>query len=678
MALHMPDDDGEDPYLWLEDMSGNRTLDWVHARNQDSTMMFATGLGFDRLREGLRAVLDSDARVPAVERLGLYLYNFWQDAEHPRGQWRRTTLAEYRTDTPAWDLIIDLDAQGREEGENWVWRGACVLGPDYRRALVSLSRGGADAVVVREFDIEARRFVEDGFTLAEAKNRVAWIDIDSVYVSSDFGEGSLTSSGYPRLVKEWRRNTPLEQANTLFEGGTHDVLVGAYRDPTPGFERDFVYRLIDFYRSNLYLREKNGDLVRVDIPEDAEPSVHRNWLLVKLRSPWHVANRTYPAGALLAADFEAFMEGQRNLTVVFEPTSQTALKDHKWTRDHLLLTVLDNVKSELRALTPSPGAWNSICLQGAAAISTVSVIDTNPHEDNEFLTLTSGFTTPPALGRGVVGHSVEVLKQGPVFFDSNGVTTDQHFATSRDGTKVPYFVINPSGNRTQRTLLTGYGGFEVSLMPQYNAMIGRGWLERGGTYVVANVRGGGEYGPEWHAQATKSQRYKVHEDFAAVAADLSQRGITSPQRLAVQGGSNGGLLMGVMLTRYPELFGAIAAQAPILDMRRYRYLLAGASWTAEYGDPDNPAEWAYISKYSPYHNLREEQRYPPVLFATSSRDDRVHPGHARKMAARMHEHGHVAHYYENVEGGHGGASNNEQAAFQWALILDFLWTQLSR
>ncbi|MFC1440136.1 prolyl oligopeptidase family serine peptidase [Streptacidiphilus sp. N1-10] len=675
----------EDPYLWLEDVTGERALDWVRARNEESTGRYATGPAFDALREDLRAVLDAEGRIPYVTRRGEYLYNFWQDAEHPRGLWRRTTLEQYRTDAPAWEVVLDVDALARDEDENWVWHGADVLRPGHRLALVELSRGGADAAVVREFDIEERRFVKDGFELPEAKSRVGWIDADRVYLGTDFGEGSLTESGYPRLVKEWRRGTPPDQAVTVFEGRTEDVSVSAHHDPTPGFERDFVHRGIDFFRDELFLRPSDGsELVRVEVPEDAEASVHREWLLVRTRSPWRTGGRDHPTGALLAIGFEEFMAGGRGFTTVFEPDGRTSLEDYRWTRNHLLLTVLRDVATELRVLTPAgEGPWASEPLPGTPPLGSAGILDTNPEDDDEFLTLTTGFTTPPTLSRGVVGGPVEVLKRAPDLFDAEGTAVEQHFAVSEDGTRIPYFVVRPrpgggadgaDGEEGGRTLLTGYGGFEVSLTPDYLTVVGRGWLERGGTYVLANIRGGGEYGPEWHTQAVKAGRHKVYEDFAAVARDLVRRGVTTPAELVIQGGSNGGLLMGVMLTRYPELFAAIACQVPLLDMKRYHKLLAGASWTAEYGDPDDPEQWAYIGAYSPYQNIREQPGYPPVLFATSTRDDRVHPGHARKMAARMLELGHTVDYYENTEGGHGGASNNEQTAFKWALVLDYLWT----
>lgn len=665
----------EDPYLWLEDVTGERALDWVRARNAETVEELTGGERFERLRTELREVLDADDRIPYIRRRGEFFYNFWQDAGHPRGLWRRTTLAEYRKEQPDWEILLDVDALAEAEGENWVWQGATVLRPEYRRGLVELSRGGADATVVREFDLDRRAFVEDGFRLPEGKTRVGWIERDRIYVGTDFGAGSLTASGYPRMIKERRRGTPLSAATTVYEGKPDDVSVFAYHDPTPGYERDFVGRAMDFYRSEEFLRTPDR-LVRIDVPEDASTSVHREWLLIRTRSPWTVAGTEYPAGTLLAANFDAYLAGERDLTVLFEPDERTSLESYAWTLDHLLLTTLSDVRTELHALTPGEGGWRREPLAGVPAMSTGDVVGTNPDDDNEYLLDTSGFTEPSTLAYGHVGGGTETLKRAPARFDSEGMSVDQHFATSRDGTKIPYFVVRP-GDGQRPTLLNGYGGFEISLTPGYSGVIGRGWLARGGTYVVANIRGGGEYGPSWHAQAVKENRHLVFEDFAAVAGDLVDRGITTPERLGIQGGSNGGLLTGVMLTRYPKLFGAVVSQVPLLDMARYHLLLAGASWVAEYGDPDNPAELAYLGAYSPYQNVHSGLSCPPALFLTSTRDDRVHPAHARKMVARMLEQGHDVHYHENIEGGHGAAADNEQLAYKWALVFEFLWTTLS-
>lgn len=667
----------EDPYLWLEDVTGDDALDWVRTRNSETLAELTTGARFAELRAELREVLDADDRIPYVRRRGGFFYNFWQDASHPRGLWRRTTPESYRQPEPEWELLLDVDALAEAEGENWVWQGATVLRPDYRRGLVELSRGGADATVVREFDLDAHEFVEDGFTVPEAKTRIGWIDEDRVYIGTDFGPGSLTSSGYPRLAKEWRRGTPLEAATPVYEGKPDDVSIGASHDPTEGFERDFVSRAVDFYRSELYLRTPGG-LTKIDVPDDASASVHREWLLVRPRTAWTVGGTEHPAGSLIAILFDAFMAGDRAFTTLFTPDEHTSLSYWAWTRHHLLLGTLRDVRTELRTLTPGPDGWQETPLAGGPEFGSADIFDTDPDVSDEYLIDSSGFLQPSTLSIGHVGEEVEVLKQAPAFFDASGMGVAQYFATSEDGTKIPYFVVRPSGAAGGPALLTGYGGFEISLTPSYSGMIGRGWLARGGTYVVANIRGGGEYGPGWHTQAIKAERHRVYEDFAAVAADLVERGITTPARLGIQGGSNGGLLMGVMLTRYPERFGAIVSQVPLLDMRRYHLLLAGASWMAEYGDPDDAAEWDYLAKYSPYQNVHSGREYPPSLFVTSTRDDRVHPAHARKMVARMREQGHDVRYHENIEGGHGAAADNEQLAFKWALVFEFLWEQLTK
>jgi prolyl oligopeptidase len=674
---HANEEAGEDPYLWLEDVTGSAALDWVRARNAETVAELSGSPRFQELRDEIRQVLDADDRIPLVRRRGAYLYNFWQDAEHPRGLWRRTTLEEYRRARPGWEVLLDVDALAAAEDENWVWQGAIALRPGgYRLALVQLSRGGADASVVREFDVEERRFVAGGFELPEAKTDVGWIDADQIYVGTDFGPGSLTSSGYPRVVKQWRRGTPLAEAAVVYEGKPEDVSVHAFHDPTEGFERDFVVRSIDFYRSELYLRAGNGDLARVEVPEDASVDIHREWLVIRPRSPWTTGGGSYPAGALLAARFEAFLAGDRELTVLFEPDAHTSLAYHAWTRDHLMLNMLHDVRSELAVLTPGDG-WSRSALPGVPAFEHTDIVSTDPYDSDEYLLVSSGFTQPDTLRRAEIGGEPEVLKQAPAFFDATGLSVRQFFATSADGTRVPYFVVGPDGGASGPTLLTGYGGFEVSLTPSYSGVVGRGWLARGGTYVVANLRGGGEYGPQWHQSAIKEHRHRVYEDFAAVAMDVVGRGVTTRERLGIEGGSNGGLLMGVMLTRYPQLFGAIVGQVPLLDMRRYNELLAGASWMAEYGDPREQADWDYLRPFSPYQNVSAAEEYPPVLFITSTRDDRVHPGHARKMVARLRETGHGVGYYENIEGGHGAAADNEQRAFKWALVLEFLWQKLT-
>jgi prolyl oligopeptidase len=666
-----------DRFLWLEDVSAAGPLDWVRAHNAVAEKELE-GAGYAALRARLKAILDSKERIPYVSRHGDHYYNFWRDADHPRGIWRRATPDEFRKAEPAWQTVIDLDQLARDEGENWVWAGAACLKPRAERCLVSLSRGGGDAHVVREFDLAARAFVQDGFKLPEAKVSAAWIDRDTLFVATDFGPGSLTASGYPRMVKEWKRGTPLAQARLLYEAGQSDLAASGHKDFTPGFEHQFVERRIDFYRSEMFLRD-GAQLVKVPKPDDANAFTVRDQLVIELRSDWSAGGKTWPQGALLAIDFAQFMRGERAFELLFQPTPSTSLDGVAATRGALLLTVLDKVKNRIVEFTRDGGAWVrrdvDTPAMGALGVSALDAIES----DQYFLTVTD-FLNPATLYLGAAGSDRrERLKAMPAFFDASAFSVTQLEARSKDGTRVPYFVVMDrhaklDGNNP--TLLYGYGGFEVSMKPFYSGVTGAGWLEHGGVYVLANIRGGGEFGPRWHQAALKEHRQRAYDDFLAVAQDLIRRKLTSPRHLGIMGGSNGGLLVGAAMTQRPDLFNAVVCQVPLLDMRRYHKLLAGASWMGEYGDPDDPQQWAYIGKYSPYQNVFADKHYPRVLFTTSTRDDRVHPGHARKMAALMQEQGHAVLYWENTEGGHAGAANNEQQATMWALTYEFLLKQL--
>lgn len=703
-----PDDTTTDPYLWLEEVEGDDALDWVRARNAHAGDALASTDDFARTQAAVLEVLDSDDRIPEVSLLGDRCYNFWRDAEHPRGLWRRTTLDSYRTGSPEWETVLDVDALAAEEGESWVWHGASALRPHdggpWRRALVDLSPGGQDADVTREIDLVTKRFVtpeEGGFHRPVAKGGLSWVDEDTVYVFTDFPDldgTALTTSGYPRVVRRWRRGTPLAEAVTVYEGTAEDMYISAYRSRTPGFERDLVQRSIAFYASETYLVRDPGTpqerLELVEVPRSAEVGFRREWLLVELRDDWAVGGATYRAGSLLAARADDFLAGARDLVVLFEPTPTTSLAGATWTRHHLVLTVLDDVTHRLRVLTPpeeGTGPWAEGGLGVQVDLGTVAVRAVDAEERDDVWAVTTGYLTPATLslatvvGPGEEAPAPEVLRSAPAFFDADGLVARQHFATSDDGTRVPYFVVGRSdlvaggepGTGVAPTLLYGYGGFEISLTPAYSGTLGRAWLERGGVYVVANIRGGGEYGPAWHQAALRERRHRAYEDFAAVARDLVARGITTPAHLGMEGRSNGGLLAGNMLTQHPDLFGAVIVGVPLLDMKRYSHLLAGASWMAEYGDPDDPEQWEFIRTFSPYHLFDADRDYPPVLFTTSTKDDRVHPGHARKLAARMLAAGKDVTYYENVEGGHGGAADNTQAAHMAALHWTFLRERLA-
>ena len=673
----------DDPYLWLEEVDGKRAMQWVKARNRASRRTLASRSSFKTLRERLLRVFDSEDRIPFVDKYGDRFYNFWRDTDNPRGVWRRTTLEQYRRDQPDWEEVLDVDRLAQKERENWVLKGFTCRAPDYRRCLVHLSRGGADAVVVREFDLDDKRFVapgDDGFALPEAKSTVAWAGQDSLFVATDFGPGSQTDAGYARIVKLWRRGQPLAEAQTIFEGETSDVAVSADADLTPGFETQLIWRALDFYHHEMFVY-RDDKLLRLPKPDDALADAHRGRVFLELRSSWTPDERTYAAGSLLTCDLDAFLNGEHAFDALFEPSPGTSLAGWAPTRNHVLVNVLDNVKNRVYVATPSAEGFSRQALFPAEGFRSISIDPVAPNEDDRYFAQATDFLTPPAYSLGTVGEAPTALKQQPDYFDTEGLAIAQHWATSADGTRIPYFQVSagpPGEEDAQPTLLYGYGGFEIAQLPRYSASIGIAWLERGGVYVLANIRGGGEFGPAWHQAALKEDRPRAFEDFIAVAEDLIRRNVTDQTKLGILGGSNGGLLMGAMLTRRPDLFGAIAAQVPLFDMRRYHRLLAGASWMAEYGDPDDPDEWRFLQAYSPYHNVRADADYPPLLVTTSTRDDRVHPGHARKMVAKMKDMGHDVTYYENVEGGHGGAADNAQSATMLALVYEFLWRRLGQ
>lgn len=664
----------EDPYLWLEEVLGEKPLGWVREQNAISQKELASSPSFESLRTRLLAIYDSKDKIPTPNVMAGRLYNFWRDESHPRGLWRRTTLAEFKKPAPQWETVIDLDALGKAENEPWVWKSANCLYPKYERCLVGLSRGGADAVVVREFDTVKKAFVPGGFTLPEAKTQASWKDLDTIYVGTDFGPGSLTDSGYARIAKEWKRGTPLSEASAIYEGKKTDVAVFAYREFDHGKSYDWVGRAPSFFTSEAMLNEQ-GKLTKLEKPDDAEADIWGDQLIIRPRTDWLTGTTTWPAGSLLATKLTDFLAGKREFSVLFRPTPSTSLDSWVSTKNAIFVVELEDVKSRLYRHTVSKKGWERTKVE-APAVGSFSVAPYDEDNSDDYWFTESGFTTPATLSLGTA-KARQKLKQAPAFFAADGVEANQHFATSKDGTKIPYFQVSKKGLPPEApTVLNGYGGFEASELPFYNSTTGAAWIERGGVFVLANIRGGGEYGPAWHQAALKHNRQRAYDDFIAVAEDLVRRKVTSPPKLGIIGGSNGGLLMGVMMTQRPDLFGAIVCQVPLLDMKRYHRLLAGASWMEEYGDPENPEDWAAISKYSPYQNVKAGQQYPRTLFTTSTRDDRVHPGHARKMVARLLEHRQDVLYYENIEGGHGGAANNEQRAYMFALAYTFFAKQL--
>jgi prolyl oligopeptidase len=669
----------EDPYLWLEDVMGEKAIAWVKEQNAKSQKLIEAQPQFTPIREKVLEVVNSKERIPFVSKRGAYLYNFWQDQTNIRGVWRRTTMEEFKKPQPKWETVLDLDQLAKDEKENWVWKGSSCLYPTYDRCMLNLSRGGADAQVMREFDVTAKSFVKDGFATKEAKGSVDWIDRDTLFVQTDFGPGSMTKSGYPRVVKEWKRGTPLEKAKTVFEGKEADISSGGSQTNQKGYPvRQFVRRGVTFYTSETFLRE--GDkLTKIEVQDDATATYAWDQLFVRLKTAWTVGGKTYPQGALIAMNFEEFMKGKRDFEMIFTPTDRKSLAGWTITKNYLIINELDNVKNKLVELKRENGKWarRAIEMPGLGTVG-VGAIDAD-ESDDYFMTLTD-FLTPSTLFLAKAGSDTrEKVKSLPAFFDAAPFKVEQFEVASKDGEKIPYFVImrkDAKFDGTNPTLLYGYGGFEVSQLPSYSGGMGNGWLTQGGVYVVANIRGGGEFGPRWHQAGLKANRQKVFDDFIAVAEDLIAKKISSPKHLAISGGSNGGLLVGAVMTLRPDLFRAVVCAVPLLDMKRYNKLLAGASWVAEYGNPDDAKEWDFISKYSPYQNVKAGVKMPTVLFVTSTRDDRVHPGHARKMMARMKEQGHDVLYYENIEGGHSASANNAQLAYRTALQYSFLLNTL--
>jgi prolyl oligopeptidase len=717
-----------DENVWLEDIYGEEPLAWVREQNARTEDLLEDA-GYAALEGSIREVLDSTDRIAMVGKRGDWYYNFWKDRSNPKGLWRRTTWESYLTDSPEWDVLLDVDALAAAEGVEWVFHGATFLRPaggePYRQALVALSPDGGDANRYREFDVTTRTFVDPatgGFDLPTAKGNVSWLDADTLLVASTAAGLPATASGYARTAVTLRRGEALGAAPRLFAIPEDHMLAVVAHDSTPGFERTFAVDYIDFYNRSTFVR--SGDSwVEVEAPTDVNLSAHREWLLFRPQQDWALDGKTYPAGSLLAARFEDYLAGSRDLLVLFTPDPHTSLQSWSWTRNFLLLNLLRDVSSEIRVLDPavpsSEGAWASSLLDACPPLHDVNAYAVDDEDEgpadggagDDFWLVATGFTTPSTLTRGtleraapgstdaastgVVSRHAQV-KASPSFFDDASYEVQQHFAVSADGTRVPYFQVAARGlvlDGQNPTQLSGYGGFEVSRTPAYSGTVGRAWLERrttvtgaagetqhsrGGVYVVANIRGGGEYGPGWHRAALKENRHRAFEDFAAVAKHLVSRGVTSRERLGCVGGSNGGLLVGNMLTSYPELFGAISCGVPLLDMRRYTKLSAGHSWIAEYGDPDVPEEWEYIRTFSPYHLLKDGVEYPETFIWTATSDDRVGPVQARKMAARMEAMGIPnVWYHEALEGGHAGASDNRQAAALQARSQHFLWRALA-
>jgi prolyl oligopeptidase len=669
-----------DPYLWLEDIHGDKPMEWVKAQNAKSTAVLQADPDYQKNYDAVLKVMDATDRIPYGGLDHDLVFNFWQDAGHPKGIWRRTTVADYAKPAPQWETLIDLDKLSADEHENWVWKGADCA-PALQHCLVSLSRGGGDADVVREFDLSTKTFLKDGFQLAEAKSAITYLDEDTVLVGTDFGPGSMTTSGYPNVVKLWKRGTRMADAKTIFTGKLSDVSSAGVVMRQPSGTIALVQRGVSFFEAEYYMLQPDGTAVKLPLPlgADLKGATGGN-LIFTLRDDWTPpgATQAFRKGSLIAVPVASFAKAGATplFTELYVPDAKSSVDEVSTGRDAVYASIYSNVVGSIHAFRMgADGKWSDSKLDLPAGGSThiVSTNDWGPQAQFRF----ESFTVPTTLYADAGDGKPLAIKSLPARFDASNLTTEQFFATSKDGTQIPYFVTR---TKTQTgpapTVLYGYGGFEISETPVYSTNFGLLWLSKGGVYVLANIRGGGEFGPSWHQAALLGNRQKAYDDFQAVAEDLVKRGVTTPKQLGIMGGSNGGLLVSANMVERPDLFGAVVCQVPLIDMIRYTHIGAGASWIGEYGDPADPKAREWILKYSPYQNVKPGVKYPPVLFVTATSDDRVTPVHARKMAAKMEAQGHDVLFYENTDGGHAAAANHKQAAEMWALSFVYLKQKL--
>ncbi len=670
--------EGTDPYLWLEDVHGEKSMEWVKVQNARSTASLRADPDYERDYEAILKVMDAVDRIPYGDLDHEWVFNFWQDAQHPKGIWRRTRITDYAQAAPAWELLLDLDRLAAQEHENWVWKGA-ECSPALKRCLLHLSRGGGDAVVVREFDLAARTFLTAGFVLEEAKSSIPWLDEDTVLFGTDFGPGSMTSSGYPRIVKLWRRGEPMSEARTIYEASASDVGASGvvFHEPTGTIV--LVQRDVSFFAAEYHWLSSDGELQQLSLPLGADLKGAQGLRLIfTLRDEWTPPGQAaISKGSLIAYRVpHAGPTSAPPVSVLYTPDRRSSIDEVATGRDAVYASIYQDVTGRIHAFRPQAhGAWSDtvLALPAGGAKPLVTSHRGGPEAYFRF----ESYITPTTLYADAGEGKPLAIKSLPARFDASNLITEQFFALSSDGTRIPYFVTRPrSLGGPSPTVLYGYGGFEISETPSYSANFGMLWMARGGVFAVANIRGGGEYGPGWHQAALGRNRQKSFDDFQAVAQDLVRRGLTTPAQLGIMGGSNGGLLVSASMVERPELFGAVVCQVPLIDMIRYTQIGAGASWEAEYGDPARPADRAWILRYSPYQNVSPDRKYPPVLFVTATSDDRVTPVHARKMAARMQAQGHEVLFYENTDGGHAAAADHKQAAEMWALSFIYLKQQL--
>ena len=672
----------QDPFIWLEEARSERALEWVTNENERTMAALAADPRFEKLKSEALAIYDSEDRIPFVSFRPDGLYNFWQDKDNPRGLLRRTTLESYRTDSPQWETVLDIDALGEAEGREWVYKGSTCLPPELTRCMIALSDGGEDATVLREFDTATKSFVEGGFVLdSKSQGGADWVDADTLLVSRDFGEGTLTESEYPFTTRVWKRGTPLAEAREIFRGEPSDVSAGAYdlRDSSGTIQARAAYRSVSFHETRKFI-EHDGEWVELDMPRKAGlQGIIDGQLLFSTDVDWETGGQTFPADSLVAVDLEAFKADPNDApkTLVWAPAERQTRQGAASTADSMYVSMLDNVVGKIVKFDYEDGRWvqTPVALPDNATLGIAAASD----ETDQIMYTVSGFLDPTTLYYTDGSGAPAVLKTSPVNFDKAGMEVEQFEATSKDGTKIPYFIVKPAGmtmDGNTPTLMYGYGGYQISMLPSYLGATGKLWLENGGAYVLTNLRGGGEFGPGWHQTAMRENKQRTWDDFQAVGDDLVKRGFTTPDHLGVQGGSQGGLLVGTALTQRPDLFNAAIVQIPLFDMLRYHLIGRGASWVGEYGDPRIPEERAWVESYSPYHALREGVDYPTPFLWASTADDRTHPAHARKGAAKLKALGQPYYYYEDMTGGHSGGVDNEQRAKLQALQYVYLMQQL--
>ena len=666
----------QDPYLWLEEVEGDAALQWVNSQNEITQARYTNSERFNETYQFLLDEYNSDDRIPYAYVQNGEMYNFWRDESNVRGIWRKTSIEKYQEEKVEWEVIIDVDQLAKAEDKNWVWRGADCLAPNYERCLIRLSDGGKDAVVVREFNLISKSFIDDGFATLESKQYFSWVNQDQILIATNFGEGSMNESGYPSQVRLWDRNQDIGDAREVFQGDYQKIFSFPFSSIRPDGNYFGILEGPTFFTKVLYLFN-NDELVKLELPLKMDVyGTYENLLIISLAENW----QGFDIGSLVAVNLDDALAQNisvDSLTLLFKPSEKRFLRSVSIGANQILVSVLDNISGQVLQLQKVGSSWIENQVRGfEGGMLSVSSID--EWSDHTFLN-SQGFTQPSSLYYSNGSKEFKKIKSVPSKFDPEKYNVEQLYAVSKDGTQIPYFQISNIGmenNSTNPTLLYGYGGFEISQTPSYLSAFSRSWLDSGGVYVIANIRGGGEYGPKWHQSALKENRQRAYDDFIAVAEKLIDSKITSPRHLGIRGGSNGGLLVGATFTQRPDLFNAVVCAVPLLDMFRYDKLLAGASWVDEYGDPDNADEWEFISKYSPYQNVYEDKEYPEVYFYTSTKDDRVHPGHARKMAKKMIDQGHKVIYYENVEGGHSAAANLKQSAYMSTLQLEYLRDKL--